>query len=255
MIAIIGLGYVGRYLKNQLQKDGLEVICIARKEQEECKKIHEIKNEFKEIEAIISTAPPGDEDPLCKLLQENEFLNLQYIGYCSSTGVYGNHFGAKVDENTKCNPISQEAEKRVKTEIDIIKIAEAKKLPKPHIFRLSGIYGPGRNAVENIMQQKEIILPHGIINRIHVHDIVNCIWASLKNSAPGIYCLSDQNPSLSIEPYLYAAHLLDLNLKNIQYREMKYGSKIIINTKFLKTWNLDLLYPSYKKGLEAITKI
>ncbi len=132
---------------------------------------------------LISAAPDEAGDPL--LAQHRADLeaapNLQWIGYLSTIGVYGDHRGAWVDETTTPRPVSERSRWRLEAEQAWEDFAAARGLPV-QIFRLAGIYGPGRNPLERMKAGRErtIVKPGQVFNRIHVADIATTVIAGME---------------------------------------------------------------------------
>jgi nucleoside-diphosphate-sugar epimerase len=233
-----------------------------------------------EVEAILRGAshllvltPPNEvsKDPVL-----SEFLPIleknchqwEWIGYASSTGVYGNHDGAWVDECTQTNKnnLGYRAKQRLAAENAWLDIAKQLGLPI-HIFRIAGVYGPYRNALKAIKEGKvcSIYKENHFFSRIHVVDIANVIVASIQKPKPmSIYNVADDLPAPSHEVDLYAAKLLDKPpLTLINFNEAKLTSMLnefytnnrrINNKKIKAELGVQLDYPSYKKGLIQLFK-
>jgi nucleoside-diphosphate-sugar epimerase len=121
---------------------------------------------------------------------------LQWVGYLSTVGVYGNHDGAWIDESTSVAPASERSRQRVRAEAEWLSIGEAQKLPVG-VFRLSGIYGPGRNALLTAEKGKarRLVKKNQVFNRIHVGDIATALNLAATRKAPGAYNITDNEPA------------------------------------------------------------
>lgn len=184
-----------------------------------------------------------------------------WIGYLSATSVYGDHQGAYVDEDSPTAPTSPRGLSRLACEHAWLELGRTHKCPV-HIFRLSGIYGPGRNALSSILtsQPQLIDSPNHAFSRIHVDDICQTLIASMQNPQPtAIYNLADDLPAASAEVYEYGYHLLgrtaparvqlqDADLSPMA-QEFYRDSKRIDNQRIKEMLNITLLYPTYKEGL------
>jgi nucleoside-diphosphate-sugar epimerase len=189
-------------------------------------------DELSEIPAdvthIVSSVPPGDSgDPViekfgAQLLRRAS--SLQWVGYLSTTGVYGDHGGAVVDETTPLTPNTDRGAKRVAAEAAWQAIAG---LPL-HIFRLAGIYGPGRNAIESISQgkAKRVIKPGQIFSRIHVADIAGILEASINHPRSGaVYNMADDEPCPPQDVIAFAAELMGVEAPpEIPFEEAKLSA-------------------------------
>lgn len=212
---------------------------------------------------LISTPPDDNGDPVFNM-HANELLNLpnlEWVGYLSSTGVYGDRGGGQVDEASEVRPISQRGSRRAMAEQQWLSLQQKYGLPV-HIFRLSGIYGPGRSALDSVRAgvARRIDKPGHVFNRIHVEDIVQTLLASIDNPNPGaIYNLADDYPAPSHEVIAEACKILRLNIPPlIPFEEADLApialsfykdNKHVLNNKIKDQLGVTLKYPDYKAGL------
>jgi nucleoside-diphosphate-sugar epimerase len=219
-------------------------------------------------DAILSSVPPaGDgsavEGPIEPVLSAFGALlplsRARWVGYLSTTGVYGDTGGAAVTEETPLNPISERSRNRLAAEQAWLS------LPLPvHIFRLSGIYGPGRGPLSQLKAgtARRIIKPGHRMNRIHVEDIAGMLEASWRKPNPGAaYNLSDNEPAESSAVIEFAAGLLGIEpppatpfnpavltpMAASFYAEHKWVS----NQRVREELEYQLVYPTYREGLAA----
>ena len=159
---------------------------------------------------VLLSAPPDDgRDPLlastdCHSLLERE--GLRWVGYLSTTGVYGDHGGDWVDESTPVNPSTERGKTRVRME----RAWRSGLLPM-HVFRLAGIYGPGRGPFKKVLAgtARRVIKPDQVFSRIHVDDAARVLKASMERPDPGaIYNVCDDLPAPPEEVIAHAAELL-----------------------------------------------
>lgn len=214
---------------------------------------------------LIST-PPDDEGDPAFLVHAHDILQiptLEWIGYLSTTGVYGDRGGGDVDETSSIQPTSRRGTRRAKAEEQWLSLAEANNLPV-HIFRLAGIYGPGRSALDSVRAgvARRINKPGHAFGRIHVEDIVNTLLASFKNPSPGeIYNVIDDMPAPSHEVIEYACNLLgrpppplidfdEADLAPIT-RSFYMDNRRVKNHKIRNELGVNLKYPDYKAGLDG----
>jgi nucleoside-diphosphate-sugar epimerase len=197
-------------------------------------------------------------------LLEKYCRQVEWLGYLSSTGVYGNHEGAWVDEFTLPKNIGIRSALRLEAEMAWLGLA--KKIPLPiHIFRLAAIYGPNRNALSDIVKGKtQSIYKEGhFFSRIHVQDIANIIIASIQKPNVGsIYNVADDLPAPSHEVYEYAATLLNRDILPLvpfqkailsdMSQEFYHNNRRVSNAKIKHEFNLQLDYPSYRQGLKQL---
>ncbi len=215
---------------------------------------------------ILISTPPDDQGDPTFLMHEEDFLhlkNLQWLGYLSATNIYGNREGGWVTEEDEPQPGSKRGSRRRRAERQWQRFAEDYNLPL-HIFRLSGIYGPGRSALDSVRAgvARRINKPGQAFNRVHVEDIVQVLIASMENPAPGnIYNLADDEAAPSHEVITYACQLLnikpppmiayeDADLAPIT-RSFYEDNKRIDNTKIKKALGVTLRYPNHRLGLQA----
>ncbi len=214
---------------------------------------------------LISVPPNADGDVIFNQYAEeiSKLKNLKWIGYLSSTGVYGDREGGSVDENSETRPSSARGSKRYLAEKQWLSLHQKFGLPV-HIFRLAGIYGPGRSALDSVRAgiARRIDKPGHKFNRMQVEDIVQVLRASFANPNPGaIYNLADDCPASSTDVITYACTLLKQPLPPIvSYDEANLApitlsfyndNKHVRNDKIKTDLGVKLKYPDYKSGLEA----
>ncbi len=182
--------------------------------------------------------------------------SLAWVGYLSTTSVYGVTDGTLVDEDTVCDPSSARGLRRLAAE------QSWQRLPLAgHIFRLSGIYGPGRSVFDTIRggRAQRIIKPGQVFNRIHVDDIADIVRASIAAPVPGrIYNVADDQPAPSSDLVTYACALLNVKPpKEIPFdkavlspmaREFWADNKRIDNRRIKDELGIQLRYPTYRQG-------
>lgn len=192
--------------------------------------------------------------------------NLRWLGYLSTTGVYGDAGGGWVDEETPLAPVSAAGERRLRAEAGWQRLAEAHGLPL-HIFRLPGIYGPGRSAIERLRagNARRIIKAGQIFSRIHVDDLAAALRASM--ARPGdqminIYNIADDLPAPPQDVVAHGARLLGLPVPpDIPFEEANLSalgrgfyaeSKRVGNARMKAELGVELIYPDYRAGLASI---
>ncbi len=159
---------------------------------------------------LVSIAPNEAGDPvLNQYANEIAGAKPRWIGYLSTVGVYGNHDGAWVDEETPLNPVSKRSVQRVAAEEAWLAFAEQNDLPV-QVFRLSGIYGPGRNAFENFRKgtARRLVKPGQVFNRIHVADIAGALKAAMAKPSTRVFNVTDDEPAPPQDVVAFAAELL-----------------------------------------------
>jgi nucleoside-diphosphate-sugar epimerase len=226
-----------------------------------------LEEDIRSADAILVSAPPDAEgDPT--LLRFRSTIaaasNLAWIGYLSTTGVYGDRGGDWVDETTPATPESPQSQRRLAAEQAWL--AFGRETGKPvHIFRLTGIYGPGRNALVNLARgtAQRIIKPGQIFNRIHVDDIAATLAASLRRPRPGaVYNVSDDEPAPPQDVVTYAAKLAgvapppEVAFEHAEMRPMARSfyaeNKRISNRLIREELGVRLRYPTYREGIAAL---
>lgn len=213
---------------------------------------------------LISAAPGPDGDPVLAHLRDEiaqRAGQFEWVGYLSTTGVYGDHQGAWVDETTALTPSTKRGIARVEAEAAWAAIDG---LPL-HIFRLAGIYGPGRGPFSKVRSgtARRIIKPNQIFSRTHVADIARVLAASIARPNPGAaYNVCDNDPAPPEDVIAYAADLLGLPVPEAvdfetadmtpMARSFYAESKKVRNDRIKDELGVDLLYPDYKSGLRAL---
>lgn len=214
---------------------------------------------------ILSSVPPDDQgDPV--LRQHKARLataQARWIGYLSTTGVYGDHGGDWVDETTARTPTGTRGERRVAAEDGWLSLWQDHGRPI-HLFRLAGIYGPGRSVIDQLRAgtAKRIDKPDHAFSRIHVDDIAAVLLASMDRAAPGeAYNVCDDAPAPSAEVTAFAAELLGMAPPPLfpfdqaelspMARSFYRDNKKVRNDKIKRDLGVTLAYPSYREGLAA----
>jgi nucleoside-diphosphate-sugar epimerase len=190
--------------------------------------------------------------------------DLAWIGYLSTVGVYGDHRGAWVDEETPTRPNSERSLRRLQAEQAWLGFC-GEIGRRVEIFRLSGIYGPGRSVIDNLRAgtARRIIKPDQVFNRIHVDDIARVLAAAIdKDAGHSIYNVSDDEPAPPEEVVAYAAELLGLPIPAAVAFEAAgltgmaasfwAESKRVRNLRIREDLGVELLYPTYREGLRAL---
>jgi nucleoside-diphosphate-sugar epimerase len=214
---------------------------------------------------LISTPPDQMGDPTFHMHAHDlvRMPSIKWAGYLSATSVYGDRSGGTVDEYSELRPNSIRGTRRVRAEQEWLSLLHSNDFPV-HIFRLAGIYGPGRSALDSVRAgiARRINKPGQVFNRIHVEDIVQVLLASMEKPNPGAsYNLSDDDPVPSHEVILYACHLLGIEPPPlIPYNEADMApiarsfysdNKRVANHRIKNELGVALKYPNYRIGLEG----
>jgi dTDP-4-dehydrorhamnose reductase len=214
---------------------------------------------------LISVPPDAEGDPVLRHHGPDIARSgAEWIGYLSTIGVYGDHGGGWVDEDTPVNPASARSVRRVLAERQWLDFArESGK--RVEIFRLAGIYGPGSSAIDNLRQgtARSIIKPGQVFNRIHVADIARTLMAAISRPhAHAIYNVTDDEPAPPQDVTAYAAQILGLPeppqvpFEDAQLSEMGRSfyaeNKRVRNERIKTALGVELAFPTYREGLAAL---
>lgn len=213
---------------------------------------------------LVSIPPIGDNDIVLKNFEEIiKKTKSKWITYLSATSVYGNHDGEWVNEESKTKPTSISGIKRLAAENQWQKFSNENNLPL-QIFRLSGIYSIENNILKRLIsgQAKIVKKENHFFSRIHVEDIANLLFNSLKKFENNqIYNVSDDKPASQEEIASYGSKLLKIKspalieldvLENGMLKDFYKDSKKVDNRKVKEFFNYRLTYPTYKEGLDKI---
>ena len=213
---------------------------------------------------LVSIAPNEAGDPvLNQYANEIAGAKPRWIGYLSTVGVYGNHDGAWVDEETPLNPVSKRSVQRVAAEEAWLAFAAQNDLPV-QIFRLSGIYGPGRNAFENFRKgtARRLVKPGQVFNRIHVADIAGALKAAMAKPSTRVFNVTDDEPAPPQDVVAFAAELLgveappEIPFETADLTPMArsfYGeNKRVSNQRLKDELGFTFRYPDYRVALKAL---
>ncbi|TNF20884.1 MAG: SDR family oxidoreductase [Rhodobacteraceae bacterium] len=213
---------------------------------------------------LVSVGPDGEGDPVLRALGPEIAARagqFEWVGYLSTTGVYGDHQGGWVDERTPLTPSTRRGAWR--------KTAEEAWAAIPglnlHVFRLAGIYGPGRGPFAKVRAgtARRIIKPGQVFSRIHVEDIAQVLMASIARPNPGAaYNLCDDDPAPPQDVIAHAAELLGLPMPEAvafdeaemtpMARSFYAESKRVRNDRIKDELGVTLAYPDYRAGLAAL---
>jgi nucleoside-diphosphate-sugar epimerase len=187
---------------------------------------------------------------------------LAWIGYFSTTGVYGDRQGGWVDEESALTPSGERGRRRLAAETGWLALRQ-----KAHLFRLAGIYGPGYSALDTVREgrARRVIKPGQVFSRIHVADIVQVLEASMARPNPGAaYNLCDDDAAPPADVIAYACQLLGVTPPpevpfahaelSAMARSFYDDNKRVRNERIKRELGVTLLYPNYRVGLQAILK-
>ena len=216
---------------------------------------------------LLHSIPPGDDgDPVLNHYRDEiaKLGTLEWIGYLSTVGVYGDQHGAWVDEETVPKPNSARTEARVHAEQAWLDFGAEIGVPV-HVFRLAGIYGPGRSVFDKLMAgtARRINKDGQVFSRIHVEDIANVLEASMARPRGGaIYNVADDEPAAPGDVVAHAAKMIgvepppeidfeDADLSPMA-RSFYQGSRRIGNKLIKSELGVRLRYPTFREGLVSL---
>lgn len=246
---------------DQLKEEGLAAIVFdgtaasADLQQALCEATH----------LIMSAAPDEQGDPLLRHHEIADARCLQWVGYLSTVGVYGDHDGAWVDETSQTRPVSKRSIQRVAAEQAWQQRRDALGISYG-AFRLAGIYGWNRSALDKVRSgtARRIIKPGQVFNRIHVEDIGRVVAAAAKSKSDGTFNVTDDQPCPPQDVVAYAAALLgvdppdEISFEDANLSPMGrsfYGeNKRVSNAKIKQAFG-PMLYPTYREGLAGLMDI
>jgi nucleoside-diphosphate-sugar epimerase len=274
-----GLGYSAAFLARQLIAKGWRTTgtCRSRDRQVELSRlgieahlfdrdrpIGNLADLLSRATHLLSSVPPDETgDPVLDLHRteiDGAASRLAWIGYLSTTGVYGDRDGGWVDEMSALKPSGERGRRRVAAESGWLALAQP-----AHLFRLAGIYGPGSSALDTVREgrAKRIVKPGQIFSRIHVADIAQTLEASMARPYPGAaYNVCDDDPAPPSDVIAFAAALLNMppppevpfeqaDLSPMA-RSFYADNKRVSNSRIKRELGVALHYPSYRVGLPAI---
>ncbi len=281
-VMIFGAGYSGKAIGRLLHDQGVSVAGTTRSA-EKGKALEEasirpflfdgtslseaLLTELAETTHLVQSIAPGSEgDPLIRLCGQAGIKalmpKLEWIAYLSTVGVYGNHHGAWVNEETELKPVSVRSVERVEAEQAWQVVAARDGLPLA-ILRLSGIYGPGRNTFLNLANgtARRLVKKDQVFNRIRVEDIASATAFLAEPRTAGIFNVTDDLPSPPQDVVTEAARLMGMEAPPEQPFETAdltpmarsfYGeNKRVSNTK-IKTLGFNFQYPNYHMSLQDL---
>jgi dTDP-D-glucose 4,6-dehydratase len=272
-----GMGYCATNLTKQLSQDGWKISGTSQSLSLDTA-IHTFSGDapmktasyvLEDVTHILISIPPNaSHDPALTWHKDDiiKIKSLQWVGYLSTTGVYGNTNGVLVDETAPTRPTSQRSQSRLNAETQWLNLYNAHYLPI-HVFRLPGIYGPGRSALDQVAagRTRRIDRPGHQFSRIHVVDITNTIMQSIASPNPGrIYNVCDNEAASPADVTAYACKLLgvpvpvsvpyEVAAKSMSPMALSFwqDNRRIDNTRIKSELGVQLNYPTYRDGLKEI---
>jgi nucleoside-diphosphate-sugar epimerase len=283
-LLIFGMGFTGKALARVALQRGFSVAGTVRRREKADALANDpslagiellaypfidTKAALNDVTHLIATAPPSEpdaagaySDPLLArdLTTLQNAASLRWTGYLSTTGVYGDHDGALVDEKTSPVPSSTRSARRLESELEWQQSGL-----DAYIFRLPGIYGPGRSVLDQLRHgtARRIVKPGHVFSRIHVDDIASAVFSAIdKPSAGRLYNIADDEPAPSADVIAFAAQLLglpappEIAFADAQMGEMALSfwqdNRRVSNNRARAELGWKPAFPSYREGLRAI---
>ncbi len=277
-----GLGYSARVLAARLSAQGWRISATTRGDPVKASVGSNYKlfrfdgtvplppDTFDGVTHVVVSAPPGTNGDPVLAQHVSDFAaratQFQWVAYLSTTGVYGDHGGGLVTEETPLTPKTERGHKRLLAETQWLDLWRTHGLPV-HIFRLAGIYGPGRNALLSLLEgtAKRVIKPGQVFSRIHVADIATVLEASIAKPHPGrAYNVCDDEAAPPQDVVEYGARLLGLPVPpdtpfdeatlSPMARSFYADSKRVSNHRIRQELGVTLAYPTYREGLATLAE-
>lgn len=279
-----GLGYSAAVLALRLKADGWAVAGTCRGEDKRrefealgieafvfdgARPLSDAAGVLAGATHLLSSVPPDEAgDPVLDTVGEalSGLAGQRWVGYLSTTGVYGDTGGAMVDETAPLAPTSARSRRRVAAEAAWQALGREAVWPV-HVFRLAGIYGPGRSPLDRVRDgtARRVVKPGHAFGRIHVEDIATVLMASMARPRPGaVYNVCDDEPAPPAEVIEYACRLLDVEPPPpVPFEEAAGGmspmalsfwrdNRRVDNGRIKSELGVALAYPTYREGLAAI---
>jgi len=282
-LLVFGLGFSARVLVDRLRPAGWAVRATARGAEKVAAlqaegidaflfdgtaPIADISGALDGVSHLLLSVPPGaDGDPVLNHHGGDiaaRAVDVEWAGYLSTTGVYGDRAGGWVDEASGLTPATERGRRRVDAEAGWCRLWRESGLPV-HLFRLAGIYGPGRNALETVRSgtARRVVKEGQVFSRTHVADIATILEASIARPNPGAaYNVCDDDPAPPQEVVTHACALLgvapppEIPFEDAEMSEMGRSfyaeSKRVSNKRIKEELGVELAYPDYRAGLAAL---
>lgn len=276
---IFGFGFSSTAIAEKAKQD-FDVICGTSRSQEKVDKLRTqdfeaevfdgqstsaLEAQLADATHIVMSISPGEEDPVLQAFPNLIKLapKLEWIGYLSTVGVYGHHDGAWVDEKSELRPVSKRSIQRVEAEQAWTELANKNDIPLS-IFRLSGIYGSGRNWFINIEKgtSRRLVKPGQVFNRIHREDIGQAVTLAMRKNIGEVFNITDDDPAPPQDVVTYAHELMgktpppEVDFETADISPMArsfYGeNKRVSNQKSKEILGLEYQWPNYKFSLEKL---
>ncbi len=215
---------------------------------------------------LISAPPEASGDPVLAALGDAiaRLSGVEWIGYLSTTGVYGDRQGGWVSEEDAPDPGQPRSRLRLAAERDWLAFGDRRGVPV-HVFRLAGIYGPGRNVLDRLRDgtARRIVKPGQVFSRVHVEDVAAVLRASIARPRAGrVYNVADDEPSSQQDAVVFAAGLLGIAPPPEEPFETAELSALarsfyaecrrVRNDRIKRELGAVLRYPTFREGLRSL---
>lgn len=275
-----GLGYCATALARRLRQQGWRIGGTVRDEAVRAALARDgfaclpfddrnaIMAALRGYDHLLISIPPAETGDRVLTLYSQDLIargrSFRWIAYLSTTGVYGDRGGGWVDEASELRPSTERGRRRLLAERAWLALHDDRSLPV-HVFRLAGIYGPGRNQLLALRkgEGRRIVKPGQVFSRIHVDDVAGVLEASLVRPHPGrCYNVCDDEPAPPQTVIAYAAEILGLPVPpEIPFEQAELTglsrsfyeeSKRVSNRRIKEELGYRLAYPSYREGLRGL---
>ena len=274
-LVCLGFGYCAQALAREAADEFPEIVGTARR----AERAHDlVEDGFSVVpfdapdvldaatHILISAPPEGEGDPVLAALGDTiaELPGVQWIGYLSTTGVYGERRGGWVSEDDAPNPGQARSRLRLAAERAWLAFGETHG-PPVHIFRLAGIYGPARNVLDRLRagSARRIVKPGQVFSRVHVEDVARVLQVSIARPAAGrVYNVADDEPAPQEDVVAFAAGLLgvapppeepfDTAELSPLARTFYAECRRVGNERIKRELGVVLRYPTYREGLRGL---
>ena len=279
-----GLGYSATRIAERLMREGWAVSGTCRSPEQQRtlaekgmrvflfargRPLDDAAEALTGVTDVLSSVPPDPEGDAVLDHHHDDLVamdGVRWLGYFSTTGVYGDTGGSDVTETAALRPTTERSRRRVAAERLWLELYRSHGLPV-HVFRLAGIYGPGRSVVDQVRAgtARRIEKPGQVFSRIHVDDIATIVRASMARPEPGgIYNVCDDEPAAPSAVVQYACELLGVEPPPpVAFSEAAEGmsqmaltfwqdNRRVVNARLKEVLGVELAYPDYRVGLKAI---
>ena len=252
-LLIFGLGYSARYIAEALP--AARIVATGSAGNLAFADADRVRFEIAQATHVLSSVPPGEADPVLEIYGTELAASEAWLGYLSSTGVYGDAQGAWVDESSPTGT----GRRTARTAADTAWLELGAR-----VFRLPGIYGPGRSPLDRIRagEARRIDVPGQVFSRIHVTDLAAGVIAGF-DAPPGAYNLSDDAPAPQSDVIAFGCRLLGLPIPPLvplaeaqlspQARAFYAENRRVANGKAKRLLNWRPRFPDYRAGLRALS--